>query len=202
MNRYHSRWVALQGLAVFWLALTACAITLTYPSRLFSLAVLGPIVVASFSVLAVSTGNTGWGKFSLLAEAVLFSVSLASGTWLRNLSTNIPTLLLTFIMLLFGIEFLNLVLSHHKQIASWLPDKALKANAFMLSKSIGDIQDRLTQFGIVFAACYLLTIGVLFASEVVVPVVPILSDIGVYVVLTSLSLALLLIVREEQAVLP
>jgi hypothetical protein len=200
MNRYRFGWIALEGLAVFWLVLTACAITSTYPLRLFSLAILGPIVVASFSLLAVSTGNLEWSRFSLLTEAVLFSISLVSDTWLKNVSTNIPILLLTFVMLLFGVEFLNLVLSHHVQISNWLPDRTLKANAFMLSKSIGEIQNRLTQFGIVFAACYVLTIAVLFTSEIVVPLVPILSDIGVYVVLTSVSLALLVILKENQAV--
>jgi hypothetical protein len=202
INHYRFRWVVLQGFAIFWLVLTACAIALTYPPKLSWLAFLGPIVVALLSVFAVSKGSPGWGRASQLAQAFLFSISLVSDTLLKTVSANLPVLLLTFVMLLFGVEFLSLVLNHHRQISNWLRDTMLEPNAFMISKSIGDVQSRLAQFGIVFAGSYLLTIGVLFASEIVVPLVPILSDIGVYVVLTSISLALLVILKEDQVVPP
>jgi hypothetical protein len=202
INRYYSSWIALQGLAVFWLVLTACAVALTYSSRLLFLALLGPVVVASLSLLAVSTGKPEWGKFSLMAEAVLFSISLMSDTFSENVSAGMPVLLLTFIMLLFGAEFLNLVLTHHGQMSNWLSDNALKANASMMNKSIRAIQARLTQFGMVFAACYLLTIGVLFSSEMISSLAPVLSDIGVYVVLASVSLALIVILKDDSSLPP
>ena len=197
MNQYRFSWTILRVLAIFWLVITACAIALTYPAKLFSLAILGPIVVALFSVLAVSKGNPNWGRASHLAQAFLFSISLVSETSLKTVSANLPVLLLTFVMLLFGVELLTLVLSHHRQVSDWLRETGLGSNAFMMSKSIGDIQGRLAQFGIIFAACYLLTVGVLFVSELVAPLAPMLSDIGVYLVLTSVSLALLIILKED-----
>lgn len=197
MNQYRFSWTILRMLAISWLVITACAIASTYPAKLFSLTILGPIVVALFSVLAVSNGNPSWGRASHLAQAFLFSISLVSETSLKTLSANLPILLLTFVMLLFGVEFLTLVLSHHRQVSDWLRETGLESNAFMMSKSIGDIQGRLAHFGIIFAAGYLLSVSVLFVSEVVAPLAPILSDIGVYLVLTSVSLALLIILKED-----
>ena len=197
MNQYRSSWNLLQGLSSFWLVLTAFAIVSSYPTWLFSITVLGPIVVAVFSLLAISKGNPAWGKASLLTQAILFSISLISDTLVKAVSANLPVLLLTFVMLLFGVEFLTLILSRHRQVSNWLGGTEFESNALMVNKSLRDIREKLTRFGIIFAGCYVLTIGVLFLSEVVGSFASILSDIAVYVVLTSVSLALLIILKED-----
>lgn len=197
MNQYRSGWILLRGLCSFWLVLTALAIVSSYPTGLFSITVLGPIMVAIFSLLAISKGNPAWGKASLLAQAILFSISLISDTFLKAVSANLAVLLLTFVMLLFGVEFLTLVLSHHGQLSNWLRDTEFGPNALMVNKSLRDIHRKLARFGIIFAGCYVLTIGVLFVSEVGASLAPVLSDIAVYVVLTSVSLPLLIILKED-----
>ena len=197
MNQYRSGWILLRGLSSFWLVLTAFAIVSSYPPRLISITVLGPIIVAVFSLLAISKGNPALGRASLLAQAILFSISLISDTLLKVVSANLAVLLLTFVMLLFGVEFLTLVLNYHKQVSNWLGDTEFEPNARMVNKSLRDINRKLARFGIIFAGCYVLTIGVLFVSEVVASLTPVLSDIAVYVVLTSVSLALLIILRED-----
>jgi hypothetical protein len=197
MNQYRSGWVLLRGLSSFWLALTALAIVSSYPPGLFSITVLGPVIVTIFSLLAVSKGNAACGRASLLAQAILFSISLISDTLMKAVSANLAILLLTFVMLLFGVEFLTLVLSHHRQISNWLEDTEFEPNALMVNKSLRDIGRKLARFGIIFAGCYVLTIGVLFVSEIAASLAPVQSDISVYVVLISISLALLIILRED-----
>jgi hypothetical protein len=197
MNQYQSGWILLRGLSSFWLVLTAFVIVAFYPTWLFSITVLGPIVVAVFSLLAISKGHPAWGKASLLTQAILFSILLVSDTLMKAVSTNLPILLLTFVMLLFGVEFLTLVLSRHRQVSNWLEDTESESSSLMVNKSLRDIHQKLARFGIIFAGCYVLTIGVLFLSEVVASFVSVLSDIAVYVVLTSVSLALLIILKED-----
>ena len=197
MNRYQSGWILLRGLSSFWLVITAFAIASFYPTWLFSITVLGPIVVAVFSLLAISKGNSAWGKASISTQAILFSILLISDTLMKAVSANLPVLLLTFVMLLFGVEFLTLVLSRHRQVSNWLADIEFEPNAFMVNKSLRDIHQKLARFGIIFAGCYVLTIGVLFLSEVVASSASVPSDIAVYAVLASVSLALLIILKED-----
>jgi hypothetical protein len=63
--------------------------------------------------------------------------------------------------------------------------------------SLDRLYRRLAWDGIIFGAAYLLSLTVASMGSLLSSVAPALSDISVYVIVTSISLAILIVLREE-----
>jgi len=125
----------------------------------------------------------------MLSVAVLIQVAS------RTIVQALPGLLLAYVLILFSAEALALTRQHHVMYSK--DKKGSQASSVMLQKSVEHMTRRTIRLGSIFGGCYVITLAVLFLGDVFVTALPALSDISLYIVAVSVSLALLLILRED-----
>ena len=69
----------------------------------------------------------------------------------------------------------------------------------VLQKSIQQAARRMARVGLLFASFYLISMLALYIGTFVEGLAPVLADVSLYVVVVSVSLALLIILREPSA---
>ena len=107
----------------------------------------------------------------------------------------LPGLLLAYVLILFSAEALALTRQHHPMYSK--DKKGPQTYSVMLQKSVEHMTRRTIRLASVLGGCYVITPAVLFLGDVFVTALPALSDISLYIVAVSISLALLLILRED-----
>jgi hypothetical protein len=135
-------------------------------------------------------------RIVLFAEVLLFSMSLVAALFSPVIAGVFPVLLLTFVMILFSDRTLHLFASHGAQFSTSV-DRLIDFNALAIEQSLTYLFRRLARNAVMFAGCYLLTIVVLLGGFDLSGVAPILSDASLYILIISISLALLVSMKED-----
>lgn len=192
-----SRWKAV-GFSVFaLLLLTFILLAATFPAGVVPIAVFASGFGILFGSWAIVKGDWMWARGALLVEGLMLFSSLlirtASGTVLQTL----PLLLLVYIMILFAVEALELVCKLHVTYSKEVQALPFSHSIPILDRTTGHLFQRLSRLGVLFGSCYLLTVGAISLGGLFVSILPVLSDVSLYIVAVSISLALLLILREE-----
>jgi hypothetical protein len=176
--------------------LTFVAIAATIPSQLIVIRIIAAFVGLFLSVLATFRTSLLLTRITLLAEVGLFSMSLVAALFSPAIASVFPLLLLTFVMILFSDRTLHLYASQGVEFSTSI-DRLLDFNAPVIERSLTHLFRRLARNGVMFAGCYLLTVMVLLGGFDLSRVAPILSDASLYILIISISLALLVSMKED-----
>ena len=191
------RWNLARIFVLVSLLLNFVLLTLILPDRLMFVGILASGLGVLFGGWSLTRGGRVWARGALLAGAFLFLLSLVlhivSGTILNAL----PELLLAYVMTLFSAEALDLIGTHSTAHSNQMYALKVTRTNPTLRKSLEHVFRKLTRLALLLGACYLFAIGAVTAGNIFVSVSPLLSDISVYIVAVSISLALLLVLRED-----
>jgi hypothetical protein len=122
---------------------------------------------------------------------------MISALFSSEISEIFPTLILGFVMILFSDHMVNVISDYGRQFST-MGEKMLPAfNAPILTKSLKSLYRKLARNGAIFAGCYLITILALLSGIDLSHLTPILSDVSLYILVISISLAFLVTIKED-----
>ena len=180
---------AVIAIATFALILT------TIPIAIWTLWVSALLIGIAVTSLALVKYDLIWNKITLLAQSILFAIALLTAISTGGAAEGIPILLLAFVMILGTEQVLSLISNYGAQFS--LSNSAPIFNVPTLQRSLDHLYRRLAWDGAIFSAGYLFSVAVVSMGNFLGPVAPALSDISVYVLVTSISLAILIVLKEE-----
>jgi hypothetical protein len=193
-----TRWNIARTLVFGLLFLTSITIVTGFPQSLMLPAVLASGLGMLLGVWCLLKPTQTLVRCTLIVEAALFLLSLlvqlVSGSFLGAL----PLFLLAYVMILFSFETLDLVWKHcsvHSALMYALPNPRA---GMTIKKSTDYIFRKLTRLSLLFGSSFVFALGAVFLGGFLAPISPVLTDISAYVVAVSISLVLLLILREDE----
>jgi hypothetical protein len=190
--------LSLRGLQLFsigWQSMTCVLMMLLLPQRVLGVAV--SIVGVAFGTAGILRGRPLWTNLSVLTMWTTFFWLIISQATLGSIEQYLPFTLLQSVMILFATEVVTETCKLRNQVSS--EAKAIPSEGVEL-KPIRSGQQafrHISRLGLLFASSYLLSLGLLFAGGMIASAVPLLADISLYIVVVSVSLSLLLLLREE-----
>ena len=191
------RWNLLRGvasaiaIATFTLTLSAIPVTIWF---LWVLALLVGVVI---SIVALVKCDLAWGRLTVLAQGVLLAIALLSALSTGGPGENVPILLLAFVMILASEHILSLVSQYGVQFSTGNSALGMDFNVPILQRSLDRLYRRLAWDGAIFSTAYLLSVAIASVGEILNPITPALSDVSVYVLVTSIALAILIVSKTE-----
>jgi len=193
-----ARWNIFRILSFAILLLTFGLVTISFPP--WPLWMTGSVAIVGIlsGLAAVLKWDRIWARGTSLIIGLMFFICLFWRILSATVEENLAMLLLLFVLVLFSIEDLNLLSRHQKQYSKETVAE-FASSITVLQKSIEQVRKQIGRLGLIFASCYIITIGIVYIGALLASFVPILSDYSLYVVVVSTSLALLMIIREEQA---
>jgi len=198
VDSYIAGWNIVRILSSAFLLLTFGLLTISFPPWSLWVTGLVALVGSSFALVAVLKGDRNWARSASLITGVMFFCSLLWHTLSSTLEQNLAMLLLLFVLVLFSAENLNLLCRHQKQYSKETLAE-LPTSVTVLQKSTEEIHKQIGRLGLILGGCYIITIGIVYVGGLLSSFAPVLSDTSLYVVVASISLALLMIIHEEQA---
>jgi small-conductance mechanosensitive channel len=189
-------WDFLRGIAGFTEFLTFAIIAAMIPPQLGVLRIPALIVGVVISALAAFKCSLMWARIALISEISFFFIPI---TWavFSSASSVVPVLLLAFVMMMFSEHIVSLFSEYRHQFSTLVGERVLDFNSPALGRSLAGLYRRLARNGILYACCYVITIGVLLTGLGFSRVAPILSDVSLYILVISISLALLVVMKED-----
>jgi len=191
------RWNLLRAISTAIAIATFTLILATIPLTTWILWVLALVIGIGVSIVAVAKCDVVWSRITLLAQSILFAIALLSAISRGGPTEEVPILLIAFVMILGSEQSLNLVSNYGAQFSLTNTSQVTDFNLPTLQKSLDRLYRRLAWNGVIFGAAYLLSLTVAAMSSLLSPVGPALSDISVYVIVTSISLGILIVLRNE-----
>jgi hypothetical protein len=193
-----ARWNIFRILSFAILLLTFGLVTISFPP--WPLWMTGSVAIVGVlsGLAAVLKGDRIWARGTSLIIGLMFFISLFWRILSATVEENLAMLLLLFVLVLFSIEDLNLLSRHQKQYSKEMVAE-FASSITVLQKSMEQVRKQIGRLGLIFGSCYIITIGIVYIGALLASFVPVLSDYSLYVVVVSTSLALLMIIREEQA---
>ncbi len=171
---------------------------LLFPNTLLPVGLAGSVVGISVAAVGILKARLFWVQLSLLDAWLVFFLLLISQAFAQTIGEYLPITLLEFIMILFAVELLTAGSLYQRNPPTELDknsDPAMYEE--FLRRSVQEAFRRVSRAGLLFASCYLLSLGILYLGAFVPPTIPILADISLYVVVVSVALALLILLRED-----
>ena len=191
------RWNLLRVMAAA-IAITTFILALTrIPAAIWILWVLELLIGVIVSAFAVVKCDVTWSRITLIAQSTLFAIALLSAISAGESEEGVPILLLIFVMILGSEQVLSLISNFGTQFSLSASTPVIGFNMPTLQRSLDQLYRTLAWDGVLFTAAYLLSLSILAVGSFISPVAPVLSDISVYVLVTSISLAILIVSREE-----
>ena len=191
------RWNLLRAIAAA-IAIATFTLTLTtIPVAIWILWVLGLVIGIAVSTIALVKCDVTWCRITLLAQSAVFAIALLLAISRGGPAEKVPILLLAFVMILGTEQLLSLISNYGAQFSLSNSASIMSFNIPTLQRSLDHLYRRLTWDGVVLGAAYLLSVAIASIGSFLSPVAPALSDISVYVLVTSISLAILIVFREE-----
>jgi len=191
------RWNLLRVMAAA-IAITTFILALTrIPAAIWILWVLELLIGVIVSAFAVVKCDVTWSRITLIAQSTLFAIALLSAISMGESEEGVPILLLIFVMILGSEQVLSLISNFGTQFSLSASTPVIGFNMPTLQRSLDQLYRTLAWDGVLFTAAYLLSLSILAVGSFISPVAPVLSDISVYVLVTSISLAILIVSREE-----
>ena len=195
-RRIRLRWNLLQGIVAIVVFLSFTFIGIAIPPQFSMIRIVAVSAGLLFSMLASFRSSILWCRIALLTEGIFFAASLVAAIFSSTIAVVVPLLLLAFVMILFTDRTLKQVANYQLQFSD-LNDELFEFNAPVIERSLTDLYRRVAENGVIFAGCYLLTILMLLGVFDLSRVAPILSDASLYILVVSISLALLVSTKEE-----
>ena len=188
-----SRWNILRIFATTQLAATYLLLLLLTPSNWWT--VVTPVLIFGgiTAALAAVQLRVVWAWLTLVLQVFLFGVGLFAIVSGIIGEENVPILLLAFTMLILGEHILSLIMKYAGQFSR--PENLLGFNLLALSSSLHQLYRKLARDCLIFSGGFLFSLGV--AAVVTVGPVGFLSDPSLYAILAAISLALLVVLKEE-----
>jgi hypothetical protein len=191
------RWKAF-GLSVLTLfLLTFLILTLTLPAGFVPVGVFLSGLGILFGSWSIVKGDWMWGRIALLIEGLMLSSLILAQTISGTVLQTLPSLLLGYVLALYGAEALQLLCRYHPLYSKEMLALPAANVAPVLERTTINLLQRISRLGFLFAICYLLTLGAIMLSSIINYSLPVPSDISLYIVAVSTSLALLLVLRED-----
>lgn len=191
------RWDVLRGFAGTMTIATFVLILSTIPTSIWALWLLALIVGVLTSVIALVKCDFAWNMLTTLEQGILLGIALFSGVLKGAPGENLPILLLAFVMILVSEHTLSLISEHGDQFSPSNHGLEMDFNVPVLRRSLDRLYRRLARDGCILGMGFVLSIAVASTSGILVPIAPLLSDISVYVLVTSVALAVLIVSKEE-----
>lgn len=189
----------LQAFVIGWQSLCFLSITILIPQSLLPMGVTGSILGTGLTAAAVLNGRGAWLKLSSFGLWFMFFVLLISQAVDGTIEEYLPITLLQFIMVLASVELLTSGNWYRTGASVRLSEVASPAE---LSASIDGVvrnaSRRIFRLALLFASCYLVSLGVLYLTTFATITASLLVDISLYIVLVSVALALLILSRESR----
>ena len=184
---------SIVGLVTFSTFLILIAII---PAQLGALRIPALLVGIIVSALVAVKCTGMWARIVLSSQVSLFLVPLLSSLFVRG-AVVLPALILAFVMILLSDHMTNLISTYRRQFSAIDEKVVLDFNWPVLERSLTYLYRRLALNGTVFAVCYLVTIVALLSGLDFSGFAPILSDVSFYILVISISLALLITMKED-----
>ena len=192
-----TRWNLARILVAALVLLAFISLVASFPQGLMLPASLASglgMLLGGWSILKTSQTLA---RCALIVEALIMSLSLLVQLAFGSVLQALPSLLLTYVMILFSAEALDLIWKHSSAHSRRMYALQASYTITATQKSLEHIFGKLRRLPLLFGAGFILalvaaTLGNYFAS-----ISSVLSDISVYIVAVSISLALLLVLRED-----
>jgi len=191
------RWNLLRGVASAIAIATFTIILSTIPVTIWFLWVLALLVGVVISILALVKCDLAWSRLTLLGQGVLLAIALLSVLSTGGPGENVPILLLAFVMILASEHILSLVSQYGVQFSTSNSAMRMDFNVPILQRSLDRLYRRLAWDGAIFSTGYLLSVAVASVGGILSPITPVLSDVSVYVLVTAIALAILMVSKAE-----
>jgi hypothetical protein len=166
------------------------------PTGLGALRIAGLILGVALSGFTSLHCDWTWRRVTLVSEGTFFTLALLASVSANGPPENVPLLLLAFVTILFSEQTLHLTSRYTAQFSTG-QQKLLDFNVPTLGKSLNQLCRRLALNGATYGTSYCVALSLLLIGAILSPAAPILSDISVYLLVTSIALALLITLKEE-----
>lgn len=188
----------LQIFSIGWQTLAFAFITLFLPQSLLPVGIIGFLAGVSLSTASVLKGRSAWAKFSILEMWLVFYALLISQALTNTIGQYLPITLLQSVMILFAFEVLTISCEFREQLSN---GASLAGNSTG-TESLPHRSSRyafkaVSRLGLLFASCYVISLAILFLGASAALTTPLITDISLYIIVVSVSLALLLVLRED-----
>ena len=190
-----TRWNLVRSVLFFIVVLTFFVLPGTLPTDLILIAAFGSGLGILFGGWSLHRGDWFWGRAALLVGGVMLIASLLIQIVSKAILQALPGLLLAYVMLIFSAEAFDLTSQQYGMYSKNF--QGPQASYAMLQKSMEHMTHKIVRLGLIFGGCYIITLVVISVGDAFVTALPQLSDISLYIVAVSVSLALLLILRED-----
>lgn len=187
----------LQSFSVAWQALSVAFVAILLPKLLFPIGVTASLIALILAAAAVLQARSTLAWLSTLDAWTVFFGLLVSQALSGTIGQYLPITLLQFIMILFAVELLTASCSYEQRSSIEHPQTIESDQAGSHTTSAQQVFRNVSRSGLLFAGCYLLSLGSIFLGELTAVTIPLLAEISLYLVVVSVSLALLLVLREE-----
>jgi len=194
--RLRRLWNLLRIILIGLVAGASLLALLAFPSGWLVAAVPFALLGVVAATLAVTQWEMPWVWLVLIILASLFSLGLFSAVFGLNSEGSVPLLLLMFAMILASEHVLSSTLSYSPQFSDRRDAAIWISNADTLTASLKHLYSRLARDGLILGAGFVLSVAAA-SIGILGPTVPILSDPSLYMVIASISLAALVILKEE-----
>jgi hypothetical protein len=160
--------------------------------------VTGPVFILGCiaTILTVLQWKLAWAWLTLLVQSFLFVIGLLSAVFGFASGAYVPILLLALCMVMASEHALTMTLKYSGQFSGRGNRSVIEFNAQALRASLDHVYRRLAWDGVVFGTGFLLSVAIATIG-VVGPTAGFLSDPSVYALVASISLALLIMFKED-----
>ena len=157
-----------------------------------------PVVVLGVfaAILSVMEWKMGWIWLVLFVQSFLFALGLCAAVLGLTSLESVPALLLAFTMILASEHVLTTALSYSAQYAERGDVSVREFNAETLTVCLNHLYRRLARDSLILGTGFVIALVAATASALAPP--SILSDASLYMVIASISLAALVLLKEER----
>lgn len=174
-------------------------ITLFLPEPTFLVGIILSLTGVSFAIAGVLRGRSAWTEFSILEAWFLLFALLFSQALTNTIGQYLPITLLQSVMILFSHEISTVCCEFRQQLSSVVSvGKNLPALEGRLYKPSVTAFRTVSRAGLLITSCYAFSLALLYVSTFAALAPPLITDISLYIVVVSVSLALLLLSREDE----
>lgn len=155
------------------------------------------IVGVTFGGAGVLKGRSRWTNLSVLAMWMTFFGIIISQAVSGLIEQYLPYTMLQCVMILFATEIVTETCKLRNQVSTEARAPPIGGVEIKPITSGQQAFRHVSRVGLLFASSYLLSLGLLYVGGMIASAVPLLADISLYIVVVSVSLSLLLLLREE-----
>jgi len=189
-------WASLRTIPVLLVAATSLLALFVIPSEWFL--PIAPIITIDVvaAIMAVTYWKTIWIWLALFAQISLFGLGLFAVLSGNTSEVYVPLLLLMFTMLLGSEHTLTTTLSYHPQFSTRDNSEVREFNAEALRVSIKHLTRKLARDSLLLGLGFVVSV---MAGSLIPPLTggSILSDPSLYLVVATVSLAALIISKDQ-----